>query len=81
MTNTHYRTGHDTADSSTFGGRLYKGDFDTCHYMSDIAARILADWRFDEECRKNAAYRAVRKDAELSFHDDRDNDSKKGRIV
>lgn len=57
MTRKDDRAGYDRADSSTFGGRLYQGDFDTCHYMSDIAARILSDWRFDEECRKNAAIR------------------------
>lgn len=45
------------ADPSTFGGKIYKGDFYGCHYMSNIASQIVSDWKFDEQCRKNAENR------------------------
>lgn len=38
---------------NTFGGCVYSNDFDKCRSMSEIAHRIIADWKFDNECRKN----------------------------
>lgn len=28
------------------------GDWEYPQYMSDVAARIIYDWKFDEECRR-----------------------------
>lgn len=42
---------------NTFGGRIYEYDFDTEHYNGSMARRILSDWRFDEQCRKNCENR------------------------
>lgn len=53
MTETYYRTGNYKLDHSTFGGLIYKGDFDHCQSMSDIASRIISDWKFDYRMRKN----------------------------
>lgn len=38
---------------NTFGGYIYPSDFDRRSSMSEIADRIIADWKFDNECRKN----------------------------
>lgn len=38
---------------STFGGKIYNYDFDGYTSMNDIAKRIVSDWKFDEQCRKN----------------------------
>lgn len=47
-----------------YGGRIYASDFEVGNYrlMSDYAARIASDHRFDEMCRKdyerNKAFKA-----------------------
>ena len=33
---------------------IQKGDWDYPRYMTDIASRIVADWKFEEECRKRS---------------------------
>lgn len=38
---------------STFGGVIYDYDFDKPLTVSNIAARIISDWNFDKQCRKN----------------------------
>ena len=44
--------------NNTFGGCIYLSDFDTEHYKGrNMAARIASDWRFDEECKRNALCR------------------------
>lgn len=40
-----------------FGGEIYRGDFDVHHSMSDIAARIISDQKFDKRCHKNVENR------------------------
>ncbi len=48
---------------NTFGGIIYSSDFNTNRKEtskgtgSSVAARILADKRFDEECKKNVERR------------------------
>lgn len=39
-------------DHSTYGGSIYNYDFDGYNSVSDIASRIVTDWKFDEKCRK-----------------------------
>lgn len=53
MTKEFYRTGSYNTDHSTFRGRLYNYDFDGYTSMTDIAARIVSDWKFDNQCKKN----------------------------
>lgn len=53
MTENFYRTKKYKPDHSTFGGTIYKGDYDGYYSMSDIIARIISDKKFDEQCRKN----------------------------
>lgn len=39
---------------NTFGGIICSSDFNTSYEgRHNIAERIAADWRFDEQCRKN----------------------------
>ncbi len=42
---------------STFGGIIYDYDFDKPLTVSNIAARIISDWNFDKQCRKNTESR------------------------
>ena len=56
MTN-YYNNETYNVDHSTFGMNIYRGDFDSWNYMSDIADRIVSDWRFDQQCKKNAQNR------------------------
>lgn len=57
MNNTFHKTRIASIDTSAFGGIVYKGDFDEYHSISDMASRILSDWRFDKQCRNNAEIR------------------------
>lgn len=42
----------------TYGGKIYPSDFNTDYEGTrNIAARILCDLAFDEQCRRNAAQR------------------------
>ena len=54
---TNYYTSSNYADHSTFGGILYNFDYDGCHTLKSMSDRIIADWKFDEKCRKNAENR------------------------
>ncbi len=54
MTETFYRTGAFRRDFSTFGGRICASDFNRKTTLSEAAARIMADMRFDRQCRKNS---------------------------
>lgn len=43
---------------NTYGGRLYIWDFCTDYEGSrNIASRIISDWRFDNQCKKNTERR------------------------
>lgn len=62
MTGTFYLTKNYNADYSSFGGIIYKGDFDKYHSLSDIASRIVLDTRFDKQCKKNTSNRNRQKE-------------------
>ena len=65
MTETFYRTGRNNVDSTRFGGLICESDFCTNfngkpsfkrHYLykgSEIADRIIRDWKFDMQCKRN----------------------------
>lgn len=57
MTTEFYGLDNYSTDCSTYGGKIYDGDYDNYHSMSDIAQRIASDFRFDEKCRKNTIAR------------------------
>ena len=52
MTN-YYTTGNYKPDYSTCDSVIYNYDFDGYVSMSDMAERIISDWKFDEKCKKN----------------------------
>ena len=54
LTTTFNRTGNYKPDHSTCGSKIYNYDFDGYVSMSDMAERIISDWKFDERCRKLA---------------------------
>ena len=57
MTRNYYTTGSYNPDYSTFGGTINFSDFCTDHHRSEKskswAERIVSDWKFDEQCKKN----------------------------
>ena len=57
MTRNYYTTGSYKPDHSTCGSQIYNYDFDGYVSMSDMAERIISDWKFDEERRKDALNR------------------------
>ena len=57
MTRNYYITGNYKPDHSTCSSIIYNYDFDGYVSMSDMAERIISDWKFDEKCRKNAENR------------------------
>ena len=61
ITRNYYTTGNYKTDHTTFGGTITFSDFCTDHNRSEKskswAERIMSDWRFDEQCKKNALNR------------------------
>ena len=61
MTRNYYTTGSYNQDYSTFGGIINFSDFCTDHHRSEKskswAERIVSDWKFDEQCKKNTESR------------------------
>lgn len=62
MTNRNYYTPSNYADHSTFGGLIYYSDFNTTYrgndqHESSIARRIMNDWKFDQDCERDAENR------------------------
>ena len=53
MTETINRYGIYKVDYTKFGGKIYPSDFDTSFTKGNIASRIVCDWTFNEQCRKN----------------------------
>ena len=53
MTRNYYKTGNYKTDHSTCGSVIYNYDFDGYVSMSTMAERIISDWKFDEQGRKN----------------------------
>ena len=62
MKRNYYRTGNYKPDYSTCGSVIYNYDFDGYVSMSDMAERIISDWKFDEERRKDVSNRDRNKD-------------------
>lgn len=47
---------------NTFGGIIYQSDFcDDFEGTRNIADRIMSDWRFDKQCKKNIEARDRKK--------------------
>lgn len=57
MTKTFYRTGSYKVDHTTYGGTLSSFDFDGHHTMATITQRIISDFNFDKQCKKNIELR------------------------
>ena len=53
MTRNYYRTGNYKQDHSTCSNVIYNYDFDGYVSMASMAERIISDWKFDEQCRKD----------------------------
>ena len=53
MTRNYYTTGNYKPDHSTCGSQIYNYDFDGYVSMSCMAERIISDWKFDKQCKKN----------------------------
>ena len=57
ITETFYRTRSYSVNHSTFGGIINFSDFCTDHNRSEksksMAERIISDWKFDKQCKKN----------------------------
>ena len=53
MTKNYYTTGNYKPDHSTCGSKIYNYDFDGYVSMTDMAERIISDWKFDEQRRKD----------------------------
>lgn len=56
-TRNHYTTSSNYTDHSSFGGYVYNYDFDGYISMSEIAARIISDRKFDKLCKINSEQR------------------------
>lgn len=65
MTETFYRTGTCKVNHSEFGGRICVSDFDRKITLSEAAARIIADRRFDRQCCKDMTDTRINRDALL----------------
>ena len=53
MTRNYYTTGNYKPDHSTCGRKICNYDFDGYVSMADMAERIISDWKFDEQRRKD----------------------------
>ena len=62
MTKNYYRTGNYKPNHSTCGSVIYNYDFDGYVSMTSMAERIISDWKFDEERRKDVLNRNRNKD-------------------
>ena len=57
MTRNYYITGNYKPDHSTCGSKIYNYDFDGYVSITSMAERIISDWKFDKDCKKNAENR------------------------
>ena len=60
MTKNYYKPSN-YRSHSTCGSKICNYDFDGYVSMTSMAERIISDWKFDEECRKNAENRDKKK--------------------
>ena len=58
MTRNYHRTGNYKPDHSTCDSIIYNYDFDGYVSMSTIVERIISDWKFDEQCKRNIENRS-----------------------
>ena len=61
MTRNYYKTGNYKPYHSTCGSIIYNYDFDGYVSMASMAERIISDWKFDYNCKKNAENRDRKK--------------------
>ena len=61
MTRNYYTTGNYNVNHSTCGSVIYNYDFDGYVSMTDMAERIISDWKFDNDCKKNVENRDMKK--------------------
>ena len=57
MTRNYYTTGNYNTDHTTCGSVIYNYDFDGYVSMKDMAERIISDWKFDKQRRKDVSNR------------------------
>lgn len=67
MTKDFYKTETFDKEHIHFGGIIYPSDFNASYEYYDqnessIAKRIMADWKFDQQCKKNAMNTAKHKE-------------------
>lgn len=60
-TRNYYTKQSNYANNTRFGGNIYNYDYEGYNSMSDIASRIISDWKFDEKCRKNIEQKKFKK--------------------
>ena len=53
MKRNYYRTGNYKSDHYTCGSVIYNYDFGGYVSITDMAERIISDWKFDEQRRKD----------------------------
>ena len=53
MTKSNITLSNYKPDHSTCGSQIYNYDFDGYVSMADMAERIISDWKFDEQRRKD----------------------------
>ena len=61
MTRNYYTTGNYNVNYSTCGSVIYNYDFDGYVSMASMTERIISDWKFDYDCKKNAENRDRKK--------------------
>ena len=60
-TRNYYTTPSNYADHTRFGGKISNYSFNVHTTMSDIASQIISDWKFDQQCKRNAENRDEKK--------------------
>jgi len=71
--------GNYEVDYTKFGGVIYPSDFYPGFNSGDIARRIISDWNFDKQCRKNIEERK-RTDVWRFENGQKKEDKKEGKI-
>ena len=61
MTRNYYTTGSYNVNHSTCGSVIHNYDFDGYVSITSMAERIISDWKFDDDCKKNAENRDRKK--------------------
>lgn len=61
MRENFYTSGRANTNHSTFGGIIHNYDFEGYNSMGSISGRIISDWKFDDQCRKNSKMKGNKK--------------------